>query len=161
MQHLTENHTAWKQIIEEEEKNCDLGLHQQKEQQQADTLSLPPPSSTSDDIQVIQEEAEEEERQQESDWVELIGYEKTKGRGLKLTTDSLLLPLLYQNRHKVWLDTRSFCQISCTEINHCDSNAVHTVLKKKKKKALLLWEHPMHFHPMENDGGWEKGLKKT
>ncbi|XP_017334367.1 cGMP-inhibited 3',5'-cyclic phosphodiesterase 3B isoform X1 [Ictalurus punctatus] len=67
MQHLTDNHTAWKQIIEEEEKNCDLGLHQQQEQQQADALSLPPPSSTSDDIQVIEEETEEEERQQEGD----------------------------------------------------------------------------------------------
>lgn len=76
MQHLTENHMAWKQIIEEEEKNCDLGLHQQQEQQQADTLSLPPPSSTSDDIQVIEEEAEEEERQQEGDWVDPIGQEK-------------------------------------------------------------------------------------
>ncbi|XP_053368474.1 cGMP-inhibited 3',5'-cyclic phosphodiesterase 3B isoform X2 [Clarias gariepinus] len=65
MHHLTENHTAWKQIIEEEEKNCELGLHQQQEQQQADALSLPPPSSSSDDIQVIEEEAEEEEGQQE------------------------------------------------------------------------------------------------
>ncbi|KAF7703455.1 cGMP-inhibited 3',5'-cyclic phosphodiesterase B [Silurus meridionalis] len=67
MQHLTENHTAWKQIIEEDEKNCDLGLHQQQEQQQADMLNLPSPSSASDDIQVIEEEAEEEERQQEGD----------------------------------------------------------------------------------------------
>lgn len=75
MQQLTENHTAWKHMIEEEEKNCDLGLHQQQELQQADTLSLPSPSSTSDDIQVIEEEAEEEERQQDGEWVKTIGWE--------------------------------------------------------------------------------------
>ncbi|TUQ53284.1 cGMP-inhibited 3',5'-cyclic phosphodiesterase B [Bagarius yarrelli] len=64
MQHLTENHTAWKQIIQEEEKSLNL----QKEQQQTDTLNLPPPSTASDDIQVIEEEAEEEEeRQQEGE----------------------------------------------------------------------------------------------
>ncbi|KAL7854854.1 hypothetical protein SRHO_G00170440 [Serrasalmus rhombeus] len=55
MQHLTENHKEWKNIMEEEEKS--------KEQQQGDSPSLPPSSSSSDDIQVIQEEAEEEERQ--------------------------------------------------------------------------------------------------
>ncbi|XP_072517339.1 cGMP-inhibited 3',5'-cyclic phosphodiesterase 3B [Salminus brasiliensis] len=60
MQHLTENHKEWKNIIEEEEKSKELGLQQQ---QQVDGPSLPPSSSSSDDIQVIQEEAEEEERQ--------------------------------------------------------------------------------------------------
>lgn len=64
MQHLTYNHKVWKQIIEDEEKSCELGL----EQHQAETSNLPPPSSSTDDIQVIEEEAEEEERQQERDW---------------------------------------------------------------------------------------------
>lgn len=118
MHHLTENHTAWKQIIEEEEKNCELGLHQQQEQQQADALSLPPPSSSSDDIQVIEEEAEEEEGQQEGNWVELIGWER----------NSFLLSIRTQthgpNRHRP-----RFRQISCTEMNHCDAHAVHMVLK--------------------------------
>lgn len=54
MHHLTENHKVWKKIIEEEDKNKDLG-----KQQQQDSL----PSSPSDDIQVIQEEEEGEERQ--------------------------------------------------------------------------------------------------
>uniref|UniRef100_A0A3B5LVB6 Phosphodiesterase n=1 Tax=Xiphophorus couchianus TaxID=32473 RepID=A0A3B5LVB6_9TELE len=54
MQHLTENHKVWKKIIEEEDKNKELG-----KQQQPDSL----PTSPSDDIQVIQEEEEGEERQ--------------------------------------------------------------------------------------------------
>ncbi|XP_068177643.1 cGMP-inhibited 3',5'-cyclic phosphodiesterase 3B [Antennarius striatus] len=58
MQHLTENHKVWKKTIEEEEKNKELGKHQQPDGVSA---GLPPP--TSDDIQVIQEEEEGEERQ--------------------------------------------------------------------------------------------------
>lgn len=48
-------------------------------------------------------------------------------------------------------------------MKHCDANAIHMVLKKKNKKikTLLLWEHPMHFHPTENDAGREKGLMKN
>ncbi|XP_034047039.1 cGMP-inhibited 3',5'-cyclic phosphodiesterase B [Thalassophryne amazonica] len=57
MQHLTENHVVWKNIIEEDDKTKELG-----KQQQPDTLPGSLPTSPSDDIQVIQEEEEGEER---------------------------------------------------------------------------------------------------
>lgn len=69
------------------------------------------------------------------DWVEPIGWEKELGE--EPEANSWLFALSSpppEHRHTVQTDTRRFCQISCAEMNHCDANAVHMMLKKKKLK---------------------------